>query len=405
MKKSVLFLSFAAFGIGALPGAGHAADDAVHIAAILPLSGAYARSGALYLDGIKLAVGEINASGGIKALGGKKITVDVKDAGTSIETAVSAARQLLGGNTKVSGGMGAWLSSFTIGVSEVAERRHVPWLTVSSSDQVSNRGFQYLYQIVAPSSEWAQTGLKYMQDLSQKKGCPIKTVAIVGDNTAAPTAFFNEVRKNIAGKFGWKIAVDATWTPPLADATSIAQQLKAAKPDLVLFGASNFPDAVQVLGKGIEFGIKTNYIGNGSWLVMPEYVQSVGAKNLEGIFDISGAHPLKGFDKIQDAFKKATNEPFLQQEGLAGYANVWIFKAAMEQAKSDDPVAVNTAIKALDLTEGPAASALPSGRVKFNQMGRLEGAIPVVAQWQKGLPNTVFPEARAAATANFECGR
>jgi hypothetical protein len=76
---------------------------------------------------------------------------------------------------------------------------------------------------------------------------------------------------------------------------------------LVLFGASNFPDAVQVLGKGIEFKIKTNYIGNGSWLVMPEYVQSVGAGNLEGIFDISGAHPLKGFDKIEDMFKKATN--------------------------------------------------------------------------------------------------
>jgi branched-chain amino acid transport system substrate-binding protein len=381
------------------------AQDAVHLAVILPLSGAYARSGELYLDGMKLAADEINTAGGIKALGGKKIVLDVKDAGTSIETAVSAARQLLGGEQKVSGGIGAWLSSFTMGVSEVSERRHVPWLTVSSSDQVSNRGFQYLYQIVAPSSAWAKTGLQYMKTLSEQKGCPIKTIAIVGDNTAAPTAFFNAVRKDIAGELGWKIAVDTTWTPPLADATSIIQSIKAAKPDLILFGASNFPDAVQVLGKGNEFKIKTNYIGNGSWLVMPEYLQSVGARNLEGIFDISGAHPLKGFGKIEETFKRVTKEPFLQQEGLAGYANVWIFKAAMEKAGSDDPEAINKAIKELDLTDGPAASALPSGRIKFDDKGRLVGATPIVAQWQNGLPLTVFPTDRAVAQGNFDCER
>jgi branched-chain amino acid transport system substrate-binding protein len=276
---------------------------------------------------------------------------------------------------------------------------------VSSSDQVSNRGFQYLYQIVAPSSEWAQTGLEYMKTLSEQKGCPIKTIAIVGDNTASPTAFFNAVRKDIASKLGWKIVVDTTWTPPLADATAIAQRIQAAKPDLILFGASNFPDAVQILGKGTEFKIKTNYIGNGSWLVMPEYLQSVGAHNLEGIFDISGAHPLNGFGKIEDIFKQATKEPFLQQEGLAGYANVWIFKAAMESARSDEPEAINKAIKTLDLTNGPAASALPSGRVKFDDRGRLVGATPVVAQWQDGLPVSVFPLDRAAGQGKFDCER
>jgi branched-chain amino acid transport system substrate-binding protein len=383
----------------------HAQGDPARIAVILPLSGAYARSGELELAGIKMAVEEVNASGGIRALGGKKIAIEVKDAGTSVETAVSAARQLLGGGEKISGGIGAWLSSYTLGVSEMAERRRIPWLSVSSSDQVSNRGFQYLYQSVAPSSAWAQAGLEYLKTVSEQRGCPIKTVAIVGDNTAAPTAFFNAVRSDVAKKLGWTIAVDTTWTPPLADATSIAQQLQSAKPDLVLFGASNFSDAAQVLSKGIEFKVKTNYVGNGSWLVMPEYLQSVGAKNLEGIFDISGMHPLKGFDSIEDRFKQATKEPFLQQEGLAGYAHIWIFKEAMEKAGSDDPEAINKAIKALDLTTGPAAAALPSGRVKFDDKGRLAGATPVIAQWQNGLPVSVYPVARAAGQSKFECAR
>ena len=405
MKRRVLALAMSAFALGAPAYAQSSGKDPVTLAVIDPLSGPYARSGELEVAGIKLAVSEINAAGGIKALGGRPLAIEVKDAGNSVETAVSAARQMLGSGTKVSAGIGAWLSSYTIGVSEVAERRHIPWVTLSSSDQVSNRGMQYLYQTVAPSSAWAQSGLDYLKTLSEQKGCPIKTVAIVGDNTPSPTAFFGAVRNGIAKRYGWTIAVDAIWTPPLTDATPIAQQLKAAKPDLILFGATNLPEGLQILSKDIEFGIKTNYVGSGGWLVMPEYVQSVGAKNLEGIFVIDGAHPLKGFEKVEADFKQQTHEPFMQQEGLAGYYNVWILKAAMERAGTDAPDAINTAIKGLDLTEGPAAAALPSGRVKFDKDGRLAGAVPVIAQWQEGVPLSVYPVDRAVAVGGFACSR
>lgn len=374
----------------------------VNLVAILPLSGPYASSGQLYRHGIEMAVDEINGAGGIQALNGEKIAVEIKDAGTTVESAVTTARQMLSGD-RPTGGMGAWLSSFTLGVSEISERRRVPWLTISSSDHVSDRGFQYLYQTVAPSSTWAGTGLKYLQKVSEEKGCPIKKIAIVGDNTASPTAFFKAVREQVAPELGWELVMDTVWTPPLADATAIAQQMAGVKPDIVLFGASNFPDAAQVLSRGIEFGVKTNYVGNGSWLVMPEYLSAVGADNLEGIFDISGAHPLKGFDAIEAKFKADYNQPFLQQEGLAGYYNVWIFKAALEKAASADPEAVNAALKTLDLDSGPAADALPSGRVKFAENGRLADATPVIAQWRAGTPVSVFPEDRAVATPNFEC--
>ena len=381
------------------------AAQTARLAVILPLSGTYARSGELELMGIQMAVDEINAAGGIKALSGAKLEIVVKDAGTSVETAVSAARELLTGNPKPFGGIGSWLSSFTLGVSEVSERQKVPWLTISSSDQVSARGFQYLYQTVAPSSVWADQALGYLSELGKAQGCPIKKVAIVGDNTAAPVAFFNAVRKSVAPRLGWEIVQDTIWTPPLADATSIAQKLQASKPDLILFGASNFPDAAQVLSKNIEFGVKSNYVGNGSWLVMPEYAQAVGAKNLEGIFDISGAHPLKGFEQIVQRFMQRTKEPFMQQEGLAGYYQVWIFKEALEKAGSTDPQKLNAAIKALDIRTGPAASAVPTGRVRFAENGRLADATAVIAQWQSGIPVSIFPVKGALASAKFQCNR
>lgn len=379
--------------------------QAVRLVVILPLSGPYARSGELKLKGIEMAVDEINASGGIKALKGAKVEIEVKDAGGSVETAVSAARELLSGRTKPAGGIGSWLSSFTLGISEVSERQKIPWLTISSSDQVSARGFQYLYQTVAPSSVWAEQALTYLNQLSQTQGCPIKKVAIVGDNTAAPVAFFNAVRKGVAPKLGWEIVQDTTWTPPLVDATSIAQRLQGSKPDLILFGATNFPDAAQILAKNVEFGVKSNYVGNGSWLVMPEYVQAVGAKNLEGIFDISGAHPMKGFEPIVQRFMQRTKEPFMQQEGLGGYYEVWIFKEAIERAGSADPQKVNAALKTLDLKSGQAAGAIPSGRVRFTENGRLADATPVIAQWQSGVPISVYPVQSALGRPKFQCAR
>ena len=77
----------------------------------------------------------------------------------------------------------------------------------------------------------------------------------------------------------------------------------------------------------------------------------------------------------------------------------------MEKAGSDEPEAINAALKVLDVTSGPAASALPSGRVKFDDKGRLAGATPVIAQWQNGLPVSVYPVDRAAGRSKFGCER
>ena len=95
----------------------------------------------------------------------------------------------------------------------------------------------------------------------------------------------------------------------------------------------------------------------------------------------------------------------MQQEGLAGYYQVWIFKEALEKAGSADPQKLNAAIKALDLRTGPAAAAVASGRVKFADNGRMADATAVIAQWQAGVPVSVFPTQGALASAKFQCSR
>src|ERR1700693_4494818 len=101
-----------------------AADD-VKIALVVPLSGRWARQGQLKKMGAEMAIEEINSQGGIKALGGAKIVLREADAGDSVEKAVSAAQRVLT-REKISAGIGAWLSSFTLGVTEVGERPQAP---------------------------------------------------------------------------------------------------------------------------------------------------------------------------------------------------------------------------------------------------------------------------------------
>jgi branched-chain amino acid transport system substrate-binding protein len=376
-----------------------AADD-VKIALVAPLSGRWARQGQLKKMGAEMAIEEINSQGGIKALGGAKLVLREADAGDSVEKAVSAAQRVLS-REKISAGIGSWLSSFTLGVTEVAERLQVPWLSLSYADSITERGFKYTFQTSPVSSLQAEQALELVTEIARKNNKPIKKAAIVGDNTAATVFFFKPLREKLLAAKGIELVVDEVWTPPLADATAIVQKIRATQPDIVFYGATNFPDSIQVLQKVKEFGVKSPIQGVGAWLVTPEYVKTLGKELLDNIQTVVAAHPLKGQEAFVKKFTERTKEPFLTQDPLCTYAHVWLIKEALEQAKSADPKALRDALAKIDLTSGPAASSFYPSRIKFDERGRRVGAAPIIVQWQGGEPFTVVPLAVATRPIAF----
>ena len=370
------------------PALAHAED--LKITLVAPLSGRWARQGQLKKMGAEMAIAEVEAQGGIKALGGGKIVLREADAGDSVEKAVSAAQRALS-REKISAGIGSWLSSFTLGVTEVAERLQVPWFTLSYADNISERGFKYTFQSSPVSSLQAEQALDLILELAKRNNQQIKKAALVGDNTAAIVFFFKPLREKLLKAKGIDIVVDEVWTPPLADATAIVQKLRSSQPDIVFYGATNFPDSVQVLQKVKEFGVKTPFIGTGAWLVTPEYVTTVGKALLDNVMAVVAAHPLKGQEDLVKRFTQRTGEPFMTQDPLMSYAHVWIIKEAAELAKSTDPKAIRDAVARLDLRSGPAASTLIPGYIKYDDRGRRVGATPIIVQWQGGEPFTVVP--------------
>jgi branched-chain amino acid transport system substrate-binding protein len=376
----------------------------VKIAVIVPLSGPWARQGQLVKFGAETAVDEINQKGGIKALGGAKLELVAIDAGDTAEKAKNAAQRLVAQEPDVVGGMGAWLSTFTLAATEVTERAEIPWLTLSYSDQITDRGFKYVFQSSPTAGRQSVEALPTIIELGKNAtGKAPQTAGIIGDNTASPVSFLKPMREGGLQKLGMKVVMDETYTPPLSDATPLVQKIRSNRPEFLLFISSTISDLKLGLEKMNEFRLAKGAIpvvANGAHMGAPEVLKNVPADLLEGVMFIVANWQLKGQDHISDLYKKKSGEPWITQDGLAGYGHTWILKEALERAGAADKVKVAEQIRKMDLKSGPAADAFPGG-VKFEANGRRAGAPIVIAQWQNGLPLSVYPTDRALAKAKW----
>ena len=371
----------------------------VKVAVIAPISGPWARQGQLIQMGAEMAVDEINQKGGIKALGGAKLKLVVADAGDTAEKAKNAAQRLIAQEPDLIGGTGAWLSTFTLAVTEVTERAEIPWLTLSYADSITNRGFTFVFQTSPTAGTQSSQALPTILELARSAGQQPGTVGIIADNTASPVFFLKPMREGGLAKMGLKTVMDETYTPPLSDATPLIQRARSTRPDVLLFVSTTISDNKLVFEKLNEFRLGRGaipVIGNGAHNGAPEMLKNIPADLLEGYMFIVADWGLKGQEAIIEQFKKRTGEPWMTQDAITGYGDMWILKEALERTGVADKVKVAEQIRKMELKEGPAALAFPGG-VKFEANGRRANAPLVIVQWQNGVPLSVYPTDRALA--------
>jgi branched-chain amino acid transport system substrate-binding protein len=376
----------------------------VEIALIVPLSGPWARQGVLERMGAEMAIDDINKSGGIKSLGGAKMKLIVSDTGDSAEKAKNAAQRLVAQNSNVVGGIGAWLSSFTLAVTEVTERTELPWLTLSYSDVITGRGFHYVFQTSATGDRQSELALPAIMDLALKvTGKKPTTTGVIQDNTAAPVSFMKPMRAGGFEKAGLKVLVDEIYTPPLSDATPLVSKVRTSRPDFMWVISTSIPDDSLLVQKFAELGIgpdKLPIVGNGAHFGTPELLKVVGADVLEGTMITVANWSNEGQHALIDEFKKRTGEPWLTQDSLSAYGHVWILKEATEKAGVAERHKVADAIRAMDTSEG-AARYFAGNHIKFDDKGRRVDAPLVIFQWQQGVPVTVYPQGAGSAKARW----
>ena len=370
----------------------------IKLAVIVPLSGPWARNGELHVKGAQMAVEDINAAGGIKALGGAKIKLITADAGDSVEKAKNAAQRLLSAEPDLTGASGAFVSSFTLAITEMTERAELPFLTLSYSDQINERGFKYVFQTSPSANAQAAAALPILVKLAtQANGKPPQTVGIVMDNTASPVSFTKAMREGGFDKEKLKLTLDEVFTPPMSDATSSVQKLRNTRPDVAFLLSTNVPDTKLLLDKMSEMRIGNGavpVVTNGGHMGAPELLKVMSKESLEGVMVVIANWGGKGHEALATSYSKRMNEPWMTQDSMSTYGDMWIFKEAMEAAGSSDRRKVAEAMRKMDTTEG-AAKYYPGGRLKFDEKGRRVGAETVILQWRNGTPVPVYPPALA----------
>ena len=402
-RRTAIKLGLAGTAAALAPRGAHAQSPReVKIALLVPLSGAWARQGILKQMGADLAIDDVNKAGGIKALGGAKLKLVVYDTGDTAEKAKNAAQRLVAQEPDVVGGMGSWLSSFTLAVTEVTERAELPWLTLSYSDLITGRGFKYVFQSSPTAEAQATALLPRVVDLASKAGSGRPTkVAFVGDNSASSVSFMKAIRGGVAKDLGLTIVADETYTPPLADATTLVQKIRSGRPDFIVLQSTNVGDDKLLLDKFAERGITASTVpligGGGHWCV-PELVKIAGKEHLEGMIVGLANWPGKDLGDLEKRFVAKTGEPWFGHDSIFPYAHVMILKEVLERTASTDRRKVGEMLHKIDLKDGPA-KLFPDGRVKYDENGRRVGAELCIVQWQKGRPVAVHPESIAVSKA------
>jgi len=379
---------------------GAKAEDAkeVKVGLIVPLSGIYTRPGQVMKMGAELGIAHINAAGGIKSLGGAKLKLVPIDCGDTTEKAKNAAQRMVAQETDLIVATGAYLSSFTLAVTEVTERAELPVLTLSYSDLITDRGFKFVFQTAATSSVQSELGLPQLMKLAETaSGKRPKTVAMLMDNTAVSVATAKALKEKLFSQLDLKLIVEEVWTPPLADATSLIQKVRSARPDLLLFMPNAVSDAKLGLEKINEFGLGQGKLPTVSFSITiaePDMLQSVSPEVVEGIMTIVANWGSKGQEALIKELKDKYKEPWMTQNAISTYGDMWLIKDALEKSGKADRLAVAEALRTLDA--GPSKY-YPGGILKFDAKGRRIGAGVVIVQWQGGVPVTVYPEDLALA--------
>lgn len=391
---SVATLFAAACGSGG--GAGDPGDP-VKVALVVHNTGPYADTGRMKMIGAQVAIEEINAAGGIQSLGGAPMELVIEDAGADVSSAVSAANRAL--SQGVVAGDGTGISSATLAVTEVAERRGIPWTTMSFEDAITERGFRNVFATSPKTSEFTDLWAQAIDELVRETGTPIERVGIISGVNVVAVSAAKQLRETYAPKYGWDIVMDETVEEgTLRDATPIVERIQATQPQLLLVGSS-IADIQKITRKEIERGMTpVPWVLAGAPYLSGAFVEALGADAVNGTFAVASAATFAGQEALAQKIREA-GDPYPQQYHYATYSHMYLIKDAIERAGSRDPQAIRDALAATDVSEGPAAAPWPAGRVRFDETGRAVDRVAVLVQWQGAETVTVYPLDRAQGPA------
>jgi branched-chain amino acid transport system substrate-binding protein len=397
LQTTALGAAVAAAELGA-PAVLRAQGAAVKLGVLHPVSGALSYSGQQGRLGATIAVEEINAAGGIKALGGAKVEAVLGDAQSTPEGGNAEVEKM--NSAGVAAIVGGYASSICLAASQTAARYDLPYVVdVGVADNIVTRGLKNTFRFGPGFGVIAKTALDNLVTINDQAGKPAKTVMIVHEDSLFGSGLAKLLNAQLPER-GFEVLETLPHPTPMRDFNNVVLKIRAQNPDLVI-PANYYNEYVllartmqqqRVRPKGIYSvlgGAASSYKFVKEFPDAAEYIM-----DCNHWFDPRNAKALALRKKVEDSGQFYTYEVFMN------YSCVLLIADALERAGSQDRAKI---IAALDGSTF-SGHVMPYGPTRFVN-GQNQGAAPVNTQVLGNDIQVIFPQTFATAKPTFPMPR
>lgn len=352
------------------------AQQPIKIAFLSSLSGPFTPWGIQVRDGMKLAIAEINAAGGVN---GRPMELVERDDRNSAAEGVTAFKYLVEREGIVAAG-GVISSDVGLAVSREAEALKVPlFLTMSGAHQILTRESRYTFRTCLPA---APTSMDYIAALIRERG--YTRVGVIVADYAWGHAIRQSLERHVKSLPGVKMQIEVAPVPE-RDFTPYLRKLQALDPEIIV--ATGHPPGTAIITRqAIELGLKGPIIG--PWYPTEFSVERVGELMFGRFVDYSCADFESASYQALGARYYAATKRLLDNNALSGYAIVKMVAESVAKGRSADPKAVAQAIHAGRFQVDGYAWAL-----SYTEWGEMKEAAPLLYTYEKGSAGKINPTA------------
>ena len=384
----------AAAGLLSAPAVLRAQGAAVKVGVLHPVSGALSYSGQQGRLGATLAIDEINAGGGIKALGGAKIDPMLGDAQSTPDGGNAEVEKMNAAG--VAAIVGGYASGICLAASQTAARYDLPYVVdVGVTDSIVTRGLKNTFRFGPGFGVIARTALENLVAINDQAGKPAKTVMIVHEDSAFGAGLAKLLNAQLPEK-GFQVLETIPHPTPNREFESIVLKIKAQNPDLVI--PANYYNEYGLLARTMQqqrVRPKAIYSVLGGAASSYKFVKEF-PEAAQYIMDCNHWFDPKNPKAIGLKKKVEDKGQFYTYEVYMNYSAVLLLADAIERAASADRAKIIAALASSTF----AGHVMPYGPTKFVD-GQNQGAAPVNTQVQGNDIQVILPAAFASGKPIF----
>lgn len=389
--------ALAAAGV-AMPALVHAADT-VNVAAVLPVTGPSAQFGQVSWKAMQFSIELMNEAGGVKSMGGARLTAAVYDTETKPDVAVTQTEQAIQRGASVI--VGCNQSAATIVASQVAERNEVPFITAYDIDPaVTARGFKYVFRCSPLTANYAADLLACIKELRDKQGGGNK-LSLLSENSVTGQGVNKALTEN-AKTLGFDIVSTATYdVGSTQNFAPFIAKVKASNAD-VLIGHNRVSDGILIARTAKELAY--NPVAMGGVLGATnthDFIVALGkdAENMFGTDSFALGLNIPGMKEVAEKHK-AKLDRVMDIGTVSIMSDIGVIWNALERSKTGDRKALRDAIAATDMKSGENNFFLLRG-AKFNGAGDNVLGASIITQIQNAATTPVWPTEFAIGKAVY----